>query len=127
MEEKRTQKQKVLKIMISKKNPEKWFYPYEFIQDEGIFIGYKAPTRFCELCLDFPEMIESKMEGKYRIGRFRFENSINFLPKLPPELKNFVQNELLESGAGYEEYRTEAVITENKTVHFIKIKKKING
>lgn len=75
-----------------------WWYPYDFLNHDGIFIGYKAPTRICELALDYPEMIESKMEGKYKLTRFRYDNTVQFLPKLVPKLRKFVEAELHKSG-----------------------------
>lgn len=109
--------------MIREKKPDRWFFPYDFISDGEIFIGYKAPTRFSELAIEFPEMIESKMEGKYRIGRFRFENSANFLQSLPFDVRNFVAEELREHEVRHEVYKQKAVyVPETKKMRIETVK-----
>lgn len=91
-----TQKGKVLKIWITKqvKDLSRFFYPYEVIGEGSIFVGYKAPTRFCELCLEYPQMIETKMDGKYRIGRLRIESIREFIDSIPEEFKEAFKERL---------------------------------
>lgn len=95
-----TQKEKLLTVWVGlqSRNLEKFFYPYEFIGEGPTFIGYKAPARFSELCVAYPEMIESRMEGKYRIGRLRFDNAQEFLEKLPENLASLMK-ELMQSNS----------------------------
>lgn len=95
-----SQKLKLLSIWLKLQtsNPERWFFPYEFIQHDGVFIGYKAPTRFSELCVDYPGLIESKMDGKYRIGRLRLDNQVGW--NVTDDLKSFLDSELNRLGYG---------------------------
>lgn len=65
------------------------------------FIGYKAPTRFCELCVEYPDLIETKMIGRFRAGRIRFENSEIFLKTLPKDLLSVVRGEMERSGVSF--------------------------
>ena len=89
-----TQKEKVLRLMFRISNKEDRFvFPYEVISDGDIFIGYKAPTRFCELCIEHLDLIESKFEGKYRVGRIRRDNIERALLRLPDNLQKVVREE----------------------------------
>ena len=60
-----TQQQKILTIMC--RQPDKWFYPYEFMMPElgDLFVGYKAPTRIAELHKAYPEMFNTRTVDKY--------------------------------------------------------------
>lgn len=84
----KTQKEKVLRRILSVGDGSRWWFPYEFIEWDGEFIGYKAPTRFSELCLELPELLESKREGKYKVGRLRAERfkEVDFIKKLPERI-----------------------------------------
>ncbi len=97
---KQSQKEKVLSIWVQgqAKDTERWFYPYDFIQYHELFIGYKAPTRFCEMCLEYTELIETKMDGKYRIGRLRLDNIDAALGTLPYGLRDILTTELIAAG-----------------------------
>ena len=118
--DKLTQKKKALRILIREqaKDLTKWFFPYEFIQSGELYIGYKAPTRFVELCKEYPEMIESHIQGKYRIGRLRIDNSAEFLRALPMDLSRFVEDELRAVGLNYSVRKRIAVPVGKNTVRF---------
>lgn len=101
-----TQNGKILSkwVQAQASAPQRFFFGYEFIGTLGApdFVGYKAPTRFCEMCLDYPDMIESHEEGKYRVGRLRFENASVFLKKLPADMALLVFREMREAGVSLE-------------------------
>lgn len=103
-----TQKTKLLRRWFTEQcnNPNRFFYPYEFINNAGVFIGYKAPARFSELCVSYPTMVDSHMEGKYRVGRLRIDNTKEFLldTTIPSELKTIVTLGLIEAGIKYTVY-----------------------
>ncbi len=94
-----TQSEKVIAMMIRDNTPERFWYAWEYIGHvHGLFVGHRAPARISELAIDFPDMIESKKDGKYVIFRFRFENYENFKEKLPMSLRAIVVRELLNLG-----------------------------
>ena len=84
-------------------DPSKFFVGSEFIGTPGTesFIGSKAPTRFCELCMEFPDLVETKMLGRFRAGRIRFENSSTFLRTLPPSIAKIVGSEMESIGVNF--------------------------
>lgn len=94
-----SQHEKALKIMIQHKDKTKWFYAWEFINNDGVFMGHRGPARISELAIRYPEMIESKKEGKFKLFRFRFENIDEFIEKIPEDLKWFVRTELAYNGS----------------------------
>ena len=121
---KETQTEKLLKVWVRKAiRDNRFYFPYEFISDGAIFIGYKAPTRFSEICLEYPEMVEARMDGKYRIGKLRLDNTADFLQKLPIKLKKVVQEELKAHGRPYQVYVQEAIFLPNRSVRIVKVKK----
>ena len=88
MIEKDTQQAKILFTMIN--NPKTtWWYPQDFMKPDlgDLFVGYEASARLSELAKDYPEMIDSKRDGKYKVRRLRFENSENFKHLLPETLR----------------------------------------
>lgn len=97
----KTQNMKVLAKWIRRQaqEPQRFFFGYEFIGELGSpeFVGYKAPTRFCELCVEHPSFIDSHDDGKYRVGRIRFENAEEFLQRLPADLALFVWREMKDA------------------------------
>lgn len=95
----KTQTEKVLAMMIRDRSPERFWYAWEYIgQVHGLFVGHRAPARISELGIDYPDMIESKKDGKYVIFRFRIENYEQFKEKLPASLRAVVTRELLNIG-----------------------------
>ena len=89
-----TQHQKIVLIMC--REPERWFYPYDFM-DSGLgelFVGYKAPTRIAELAHDCPEMFEERAVGKYVQRRIKRETIAEWFPMLTKPLKQIVSKQL---------------------------------
>lgn len=94
-----TQSEKVIAMMIRRNDEKKWWYAWEYIgQVEGLFVGHRAPARISELAINYPEMIESKKEGKFKIFRFRFENYLVFKETITSEMRSVVIRELIKVG-----------------------------
>lgn len=85
-----TQKQKILALMC--REPNKWFYPYEFMKPDlgALYIGYKAPTRIAELHHDYPSLFEIKKEDKYMQRKLNVERFATWYETLKPELKDTI-------------------------------------
>lgn len=84
------QKQKILALMC--RQPDKWFYPYEFMRPDlgALFVGYKAPTRICELHAKYPFLFEKKAEDKYMQRKLNIDKIAMWYHSLSPELKETV-------------------------------------
>ncbi len=88
-----TQQEKVLAYMIGASNQKDWFYPQDFMKPElssQYFVGYTASSRMSEIMHKYPQMVEWKQAGKYRIMRFRKEDAHKFLPTLEPRIRSLV-------------------------------------
>ena len=72
---------------------DKWWYPYEFMRGGPYFVGYEASARLSELAKDYPEMIETKQEGRYRLCRIKTEDVDTWLPRLPRYLQDAIKEE----------------------------------
>ncbi len=85
-----TQKQKILALMC--RQPNKWFYPYEFMKPSlgALYVGYKAPTRITELNKSYPFLFEDKKEDKYKQRRLNVSAMPQWYESLPTELKDIV-------------------------------------
>lgn len=74
---------------------DKWFRGSDFISDGQTFIGYKAPARFCELAIDYPSLIESRMVGRFREARMKLDNIHDRIKDLPSEYRGIVLSRLI--------------------------------
>ncbi len=85
-----TQKQKVLALMCQQ--PDKWFYPYEFMKPGlgAFYVGYKAPTRISEMHKSYPRLFEKKSEDKYMQRKLNTAEINNWYEQLEPRLKDMV-------------------------------------
>lgn len=86
-----TQHQKIVAIMCRDKS-KRWWKSHEVMNagEADLFIGYEVTARFSELASDYPDMLESKREGKYVIRRMRFETGKQWYYDLPKDLKQVV-------------------------------------
>ncbi len=89
-----TQYEKIIHTMLSvdKEKVGGWFYPPDFMPptisiSHPHFVGYEASARFSELAKKYPEMIESRRDGKYFYRRIKVENIGNFFPTIPESFK----------------------------------------
>ena len=95
MSNKSTQHEKVFRMWIDKQieSPDKWFRGSEFITGDT-FVGYKAPARFCELAIEYPELIESRMNGRFREARIRLDNGYARANQMPIAFRNIMLSRL---------------------------------
>ena len=72
-----TQHEKILNHM--KSDPTRWWLPQDFMKNElgDLFVGYEASARLSELAKLYPNMIESKRQGKYMARRLITQTSFN--------------------------------------------------
>lgn len=94
-----TQIEKIITLMIRRKNEQEWFYAPDFQKPhlpEDLFVGYEATARISDLIRDYPEIATWKKEGKYRYIKFRFDNLKQIYSSLnvPKELKDLIQFEM---------------------------------
>lgn len=95
-----TQHQKILFRMAHRKDLQEWFLPMDFMQPEmgDTFVGYEASARLSELATDYPEMIESRPQGKYKKRRVRWESIDQWLYLLPSDLRYIYHRAGLTAG-----------------------------
>lgn len=114
-----TNKEKVLCILIREKT---WLPTYEFQNRHGIFVGHRGPARISELQKEYPYMVEvEQIPGKRTYQyRFRSENTLDFLPKLSPEMRKLVETEMKQSGILYQKVVRRTVIDNvNRTARIV--------
>lgn len=87
-----TQKQKILKIMC--RQPNKWFFPYEFMKPSlgPLFVGYKAPTRISEMHKDISTLFEKKFDDKYMQRKLNIKQINSWYSMLPDNLKQIIDD-----------------------------------
>lgn len=89
-----SQHQKIVALMIKRgaEQTQTWFYAPDFMKNglDDFFVGYEAGARLSELAKLYPEMIESRRNGKYYERRFKFENIIAILNIKDFVMRNFV-------------------------------------
>lgn len=67
-----------------------WWYPQDFMQEHPshpLFVGYEASARLSELAKLYPEMIESKKDGKYTVRKLVWSKVHLCYQRMPIELK----------------------------------------
>lgn len=100
MRTKLTQQEKIVTLMIKRKNTQEWFIPPDFMAQSlgDLFVGYEASARFSELAKQNPYMIESKHDGKYTKRRIRWEAMADWLYLLPKDLRHLFHKYNLTKG-----------------------------
>lgn len=90
------QKEKILALMIQKYPDQTWFHARDFMLNHlgELFVGYEAGSRLSELYRDFPEAIEAKNDGRYKLYRFKIENKDALIQLLPIDLSTLIVKEL---------------------------------
>lgn len=88
-----TQKQKIVTLMA---RYDRWFLPKDFMQNNlgGLFVGYEATARLAELRGEYPEMLSTKPEGKFKKSRLNRESVDVWFQTLPKDLRQIVAKEL---------------------------------
>ena len=89
-----TQQEKIIITML--RGRREWWLPFDFMRtsDGELFVGYEASARLSELRKEYPDMIESKRDGKYVATRLRREAVAEWFNTLPKYLKQIVAKEL---------------------------------
>lgn len=90
-----TQNQKILKLMC--RQPNKWFFPYEFMKPNlgALFVGYKAPTRICEMHKNMPTLFEKKFDDKYMQRKLNVKQINSWYWVLPDNLRLIVDDAIV--------------------------------
>lgn len=90
-----SQQQKIVAIMCIEAGRKKWWKAHELInygtEEQGLFVGYEAGPRLSELTKQYPEIFDTKQEGKYLMRRMRFETGKKWYATAPPEIKAMVK------------------------------------
>lgn len=87
-----TQHQKIIFKMLHGQR-DKWWLPQDFMRGDQYFVGYEASARLSELAADYPDMIETKQDGKYKARRIKTEAVDTWLPQLPRDLREAIEEE----------------------------------
>ena len=89
-----TQQQRIVAVMCKEATTKKWWKAHELINytaDPDLFVGYEAGPRLSELCRDYPDIFESKSEGKYLLRRIKFEFGSQWYKSAPDDIKLVVR------------------------------------
>lgn len=85
-----TQQQRIVAVMCIEAATKKWWKAHELINytaNPDLFVGYEAGPRISELCRDYPEIFESKQEGKFLLRRIKFEYGKQWYSTAPDDIK----------------------------------------
>lgn len=98
-----TQQERIVAIMCMNKQ-QKWWKPQDIMKTgQGeLFVGYEASARLSELASDYPEMVESKREGKFYLRRMRFETGREWFPGIPKNFQNIIRRYYRKPGTEYD-------------------------
>lgn len=94
LSKKLTQQQKIVAIMCLNADTKKWWKAHELISyggDESLFVGYEAGPRLSELTKDYPDIFETKKEGKFLLRRMKFETGKEWYQDAPDDIKLMVR------------------------------------
>lgn len=96
MRTKLTQHQKLVSMMC---RHDHWWLPYDFMPPRMDFsnpycVGYEANSRLSELRKDYPKMIQTRREGRYKASRIDRTTVHEWFNDLPKDLKQVVALEL---------------------------------
>lgn len=94
-----TQHQKIIAIMCINQQ-QRWWKPQDIMKagQDKFFVGYEASARLSELGSEYPDMIESKREGKFMLRRLRFETGKEWYKDLPKDLQQMFKNYYQKAG-----------------------------
>ncbi len=98
-----------------------WLHTYDFVGDRyGTLLSHRGPARVSELGKRYPEMVETDQTKRVFRYRFRFDNTLEFLPRLPFTLREFVKKELQENKYPYKVVTQVMVYTGDNTGRLVK-------
>jgi hypothetical protein len=86
------QYEKIVTYMSQNMYSKVWWYAFDFMQPSlgELFVGYEASARLSELAKEYPEVFDSKKDGKYLMRRLKVETLDTGMGVLPPNLKRIV-------------------------------------
>lgn len=87
-----TEGEKIVAVMALRRHEREWFKPHHVMDHPAYFVGYKAGARMTELQQDYPDMIESRPDGRFVERRVRYENKEVWWPKIPSVMKVLFEN-----------------------------------
>ena len=77
--------QGVLKLMVENYSTKKWWWSWEFVgkvTKDGDYLSHRAPARASDLAIYYPNLVEDRKIGRFKVYRVRRENRdevVNFL------------------------------------------------
>lgn len=83
-----TQEEKILEHMLRNNGVQEWFYPPDFMKGGDLFVGYEASARLSEMAKAYPDMIESRRNGKYMERRIRYEGIAHWWSIVPEWIRS---------------------------------------
>jgi len=76
MRSKQTQKKCVLEFFLDY-SEKIWWWPWELIGKttmSGRYLSHRAPARASDLAIHFPDLVEHRKIGRFKVYRIRLEN-----------------------------------------------------
>ncbi len=67
----------VLQLMYDKRNIKCWWFAWEFIDkfnSKHEYLSHRAPARASDLAIHYPELVEDRKIGRFKVYRLRTEN-----------------------------------------------------
>lgn len=85
--------EKIVAIMANNRDREWWFVKDIINAGEGTdnwYVGYEASARMAELAKKFPDMFETRDDGKYKKRRVRWEAMSEWFEELPTSYRHII-------------------------------------
>ena len=85
--------EKIVAIMANNRDREWWFVKDIINAGEGTdnwYVGYEASARMAELAKKFPDMFETRDDGKYKKRRVRWEAMSEWFEELPVSYRHII-------------------------------------
>ena len=88
-----SQQQKIIATMCIHAKDKKWWKAHELINanEEWLFVGYEAGPRLSELTKKYPDIFETKQEGKFLLRRMKFETGKEWYSTAPKDIQLMVK------------------------------------
>lgn len=79
-----------------------WLLPQHFMRPSSgdLFVGYEASARLSEAAREYPDVIESRQEGRFKARRFRTDCTVEAFSKLPSIVRERTKQALFIAGFG---------------------------
>jgi len=93
MNKKLNNHEKIVAIMANNRDREWWFVKDIINAGEGTdnwYVGYEASARMAELAKKFPDMFETRDDGKYKKRRVRWEAMSEWFEELPTSYRHII-------------------------------------